>query len=400
MNDQGMIPKLVDMLKVPGFRAQIIKLLYHLSLEDKAKATFTYTDCIPLVYQLIIHCPEPIVGKELIALAVNLTTNQRNADMLAGDGQLDELIARATKHGDTLLFKCVRNIAQFNPNCLETFEKHLEHYCIIVQQCGDNTDLMLELLGTMVYIPTDHWEEAIRKTNFLEYLHTNLVNGFAEDDIVLESVMLIATICRTEKIAYLIEQSYLIKMLQDLLGAKQEDDEMVQQILNTFFKFLFFERTRVVVLHETQMVQIVLELLSDKNPNIKTLVNAILDYVQLHDQIWKNEIKMRRFHIHNSIYMEIMDEYEKQYPMALEAEGLYDDMYEQLGLEGYEELIAQLENLDPKERAAQIQQLRVMAAANGQLPGYAFDSDDENALFFDNNDLANRIWDEKEEGLD
>ena len=52
-----------------------IKLLYHLSLEDKAKATFTYTDCIPLVYQLIIHCPEPIIGKELIALAVNLTTN-------------------------------------------------------------------------------------------------------------------------------------------------------------------------------------------------------------------------------------------------------------------------------------------------------------------------------------
>ena len=81
-----MIPKLVDTLKAPGFRAQIIKLLYHLSLEDKAKATFTYTDCIPLVYQLIIHCPEPIVGKELIALAVNLTTNQRNADMLAGEG--------------------------------------------------------------------------------------------------------------------------------------------------------------------------------------------------------------------------------------------------------------------------------------------------------------------------
>ena len=39
MNDQGMIPKLVDTLKAPGFRAQIIKLLYHLSLEDKAKAS-------------------------------------------------------------------------------------------------------------------------------------------------------------------------------------------------------------------------------------------------------------------------------------------------------------------------------------------------------------------------
>jgi len=133
MNDQGMIPKLVDTLKAPGFRAQIIKLLYHLSLEDKAKATFTYTDCIPLVYQLIIHCPEPIVGKELIALAVNLTTNQRNADILAGDGQLAELIARATKFGDTLLFKCIRNVAQFNPNSQDILVEHLMQFSMMVQ---------------------------------------------------------------------------------------------------------------------------------------------------------------------------------------------------------------------------------------------------------------------------
>jgi len=72
---------------------------------------------------------------------------------------------------------------------------------------------MLELLGTMVYIPSDHWEIVIEKTNFIDFIHNNLVNGFAEDDIVLESVMLIATICRTEKIAIMIANSYLIKML-------------------------------------------------------------------------------------------------------------------------------------------------------------------------------------------
>ena len=59
------------------------------------------------------------------------------------------------------------------------------------------------------------------------------------------------------------------------------------------------------------MVTIVLELLSDKNPNIKSLVNAILDYVQLHDEMWKTEIKIRRFQAHNSLYLEIMTEYEK-----------------------------------------------------------------------------------------
>lgn len=58
---------------------------------------------------------------------------------------------------------------------------------------------------------------------------------------------------------------------------------------------------------------------------------------------------MRRFQIHNNIYLEIMDEYEKQYPMPLGPEGMYEEMYyqEQLGMDGYEELIAQLEGLDP-----------------------------------------------------
>ena len=75
------------------------------------------------------------------------------------------------------------------------------------------------------------------------------------------------------------------------------------------------------------MVSIVLELLSDKNPNIKGLVNAILDYVQLHDEMWKNEIKIRRFQVHNSVYLEIMDEYDKQYPIdPLGEEGMYDDI--------------------------------------------------------------------------
>jgi len=87
MNDCGMIPKLVEILKAPGFRALILKILYHLSQEDKLKATFTYTECIPLCFQLVIHCPEPIVGKELIALCVNLTTNGRNAEIMAQEGQ-------------------------------------------------------------------------------------------------------------------------------------------------------------------------------------------------------------------------------------------------------------------------------------------------------------------------
>jgi hypothetical protein len=96
------------------------------------------------------------------------------------------------------------------------------------------------------------------------------------------------------------------------------------------------------------MVSIVLELLSDKNPNIKGLVNAILDYVQLHDDMWKQEIKMRRFQVHNQVYLEIMEEYDKQYPMdATEAEEMY--YYQQMQDAAYDPAYVQeMASMDPK----------------------------------------------------
>ena len=119
------------------------------------------------------------------------------------------MIARASKHGDTLLFKCIRNIAQFNPNSHETFVRYLETFCIFVQQIKqveNNSDLMLEVLGTMVYIPTDDWEKVIKKTAFLDFIHNVIVHEEVEDDILLECIMLVATICRTEKMAKMISK--------------------------------------------------------------------------------------------------------------------------------------------------------------------------------------------------
>ena len=82
-------------------------------------------------------------------------------------------------------------------------------------------------------------------------------------------------------------------MLHELLGAKQEDDEMVQQILYTYHRLLYYRVTREIMLEQTQIVNVILELLNDKNPNIRKLVNSTLDLVQLHDEMWKQEIKIK-----------------------------------------------------------------------------------------------------------
>lgn len=97
--------------------------------------------------------------------------------------------------------------------------------------------------------------------------------------------------------------------------------------------------------------------------------------------------------MHNQIYLEIMDEYDRQYPIE-DSEELY--YYQQLQEAGFDpETAAELAQMDPQQRAAHIQQYRAMLAAQGHLNGEEFESDDD-AMFFDNNDLANRIWEDNE----
>lgn len=77
------MPKIVDLLKVANYRFLSIVILYLLSLDEKIRFTFAYTDCMGLIVKLMLHFPEPLLGKELIALAINLSLNQRNADLVS-----------------------------------------------------------------------------------------------------------------------------------------------------------------------------------------------------------------------------------------------------------------------------------------------------------------------------
>lgn len=75
--------KIADCFKIQEFRGLVLRILYNFSLEEKAKPLFFETDCIFILYELLFNFPEPIIGIELAALTLNLTTNPQNAQKLA-----------------------------------------------------------------------------------------------------------------------------------------------------------------------------------------------------------------------------------------------------------------------------------------------------------------------------
>lgn len=107
----GFLPKLVTFLSDDKHHEIVTKILYHMSLDDKIKSMFTYTDCVPVVTDMLLLNLNQKSDPDLIALGINLALNKRNAAMMIENNRLHNLMSRAFKYQDTLMMKLIRNIS-------------------------------------------------------------------------------------------------------------------------------------------------------------------------------------------------------------------------------------------------------------------------------------------------
>jgi hypothetical protein len=75
--------RIAECFKIQDFRGLVLRILYNLSLEEKSKPLFGDTDCIYIIYELLNNFPEPMIGIELAALTLNITTHPDIARKLA-----------------------------------------------------------------------------------------------------------------------------------------------------------------------------------------------------------------------------------------------------------------------------------------------------------------------------
>lgn len=107
----GLLSKLVTFLSDDKHHGIVIRILYHMSLDDKVKSMFTYTECIPLTIDMLILNLNQKADIDLIALCINLALNKRNAQLMTENNRLHTLMSRAFKYQDNLLMKMIRNIS-------------------------------------------------------------------------------------------------------------------------------------------------------------------------------------------------------------------------------------------------------------------------------------------------
>lgn len=121
---------------------------------------FTFTEGIPIILGMIIRFPQEKLAKELAALAINLSYNPRNAELMVQG--LSRLMLRLQETNDPFLMKIIRNLSLYTctvqtatpngpseyGNLRGVWSPHVK-VLMKLAKSTDDQDLLVEILGTL-----------------------------------------------------------------------------------------------------------------------------------------------------------------------------------------------------------------------------------------------------------
>ncbi|CAL8396232.1 unnamed protein product [Boreogadus saida] len=308
MVQAGLIPKLSSLLADEAQRQLSMFILYHISVDDRFKSMFAYTDCIPQIMKMVFECGEDRVDTELISFCINLAANQRNAQVICEGNGLKMLMKRALKLKDTLMMKMIRNLSQHDGPTKSLFIDYVGDLAAQISE-EEAEEFVIECLGTLANLTVADldWELVLKEYHLVPYLKHRLKPGSAEDDLILEVVIMIGTIAMDDAGAAMLAEAGVIPDLIQLLNAQQEDDEFVCQIVFVFYQMVFHQVTRDIIVRDTQAPAYLVDLMHDKNAEIRKVCDNTLDIVAECDEAWGRRIQSEKFRWHNSQWLEMVE---------------------------------------------------------------------------------------------
>ncbi|CAH2329365.1 kinesin-associated 3 isoform X2 [Pelobates cultripes] len=308
MVQAGLLPKLTVLLDNENYKQIVMCILYHISMDDRFKSMFAYTDCIPQLMKMLFESSDERIDLELISFCINLAANKRNAQLICEGNGLKMLMKKALKFKDPLLMKMIRNISQHEGQTKNVFIDYVGDLAAQITN-HEEEEFVIECLGTLANLTIGDldWELVLKEYRLVPYLKDKLKPGSAEDDLVLEVVIMIGTVSMDDSCAALLAKSGIIPALIELLNAQQEDDEFVCQIVYVFYQMVFHQATRDVIIKETQAPAYLIDLMHDKNSEIRKVCDNTLDIIAEYDEEWAKKIQSEKFRWHNSQWLEMVE---------------------------------------------------------------------------------------------
>ncbi|CAH0775981.1 unnamed protein product [Bemisia tabaci] len=302
----GFLQKLVTLLNDSQHAMFVMGTMYHLSLDDRVKAMFAYTNCVPLIIDMLINAkPDEPPDTLLIALCINLALNTRNAEIMIENGRLKKLMHQAFEYQNGLLMQLIRNISKHSTT-KHNFIEYVGDLAKVLTSCSDELFMFscCGILSNMI-IPELDFDQLIKQYHLIPWIKKYLKSD--NDDKILEIIVFIGTAAVDDSCAESLCRENILTLLIDILKAKQEDDEMVLQIIYVFYQMSRHPVTRDLLIKSTEAPAYLIDLMHDNNPNIRRVCDACLNFIKLYDKEWAEKIKIEKFTWHNSQWLEVVE---------------------------------------------------------------------------------------------
>ncbi|XP_069794323.1 kinesin-associated protein 3a isoform X5 [Narcine bancroftii] len=289
----GLLPKLTALLGAENHRQIVMCILYHVTMDDRFKSMFAYTDCIPQLMKMLFECPGEHIDMELISFCINLASNKRNAQLICEGNGLKILMKRALKFKDSLLMKMIRNISQHEGQTKELFIDYVGDLAAQIN-INEGEEYVIECLGALanLTVPNLDWELVLKEYNLVPFLKDRLKPGSTEDDLVLEVVIMIGTVSMDDSCAAMLAKSGIIPALIELLN------EAPAYLID-----LMHDKNAEI----RKVCDNTLDIIAGSREEQGDERNVLIAVLQEYDEEWAKKIQSEKFRWHNSQWLEMVE---------------------------------------------------------------------------------------------
>ncbi|PZC78816.1 kinesin-associated protein 3 [Helicoverpa armigera] len=312
----GLLPKFIQFTSDDKHINLAMKILYHLSMDDRVKLMFTQSDCVKLLTDMLLLN----VGGEgagagttdvLLALCINLAWCERAAQQMAGEGRLRDLLARAFRHRNAMLMKLVRNLSHHAIN-KPLFVEFVGDIAGAVTNGDASEEFTVECLGTLNNILNINNNidifAVVERYNLIPCIMKILdPEGSADPELVLEGVVAAGALSGDERAAAALLRAGAAHALVAHLRLRQADDDHVLQTVFAFRQLLAHPRAADYLVQRTEAPAYLIDLMQDKNSEIRKMCDNCLDIISQMQNEWAARIKVERFRCHNGQWLSVVE---------------------------------------------------------------------------------------------
>ncbi|KAL4434411.1 hypothetical protein ABPG75_000852 [Micractinium tetrahymenae] len=313
----------------------VLGILYRLSLQDRHRSMFLYTDAPATLHAMLLTAELPLAAssRELAALLVSLAESQRVAEELARGGRLEQLLefavgpaepmqsaADAAAGGfgaeDELLWKLLRAMAVHDSEPLRArFGPALPRVVQLLMSGTLPPAAFLEALGCLAQldIPGYNYASLLRSTGLHDFLAQLAAAGGTgaagacsdQAAVLLEVLQAIGVMCANETCASMLAAAGLVDALHTLMLEHMEEEAFVLATTAAAARLLAQPPTRASLLAHPEVAARFAELLHHQSKDVARAADAALDAIAAASDEWSASVRRLKFERHNREFLQL-----------------------------------------------------------------------------------------------